>query len=74
MRHAAAEADFNRRALAHDAAATTAPRPPATVKGSKARVSLKVMREDLRRVAREYVMSTPAGQSAIRDQEAKAQS
>jgi hypothetical protein len=72
-RHAAAEADFNRRALAHDAAATTAPRPPATVKGSKARVSLKVMREDLRRVAREYVMSTP-GQAAIRDQEAKAES
>ena len=73
-RHAAAEAAFNRRVLAHDAAATTAPRPPATVKGSKARVSLKVMREDLRRVAREYVMSTPSGQSAIRDQEAKAES
>jgi hypothetical protein len=73
-RHAVAEADFNRRALAHDAAATTAPRPPATVKGSKARVSLKVMREDLRRVAREYVMSTPAGQSALQDREAKAES
>jgi hypothetical protein len=73
-RHAAAEADFNRRALAHDAAASTAPRPPASVKDSKARVSLKVMREDLRRVAREYVMSTPSGQAAIRAQESKAES
>ncbi len=84
-RRAEAEADFNRRLLAHEAAATTTPadptiaitttihRPPATVK-DKARVSLKVMREDLRRVAREYVMSTPAGQSALQDREAKTES
>jgi hypothetical protein len=83
-RRAEAEADFNRRVLAHEAAATTPAdstiatttkirRPPATVK-DKARVSLKVMREDLRRVAREYVMSTPAGQSALQDREAKTES
>jgi hypothetical protein len=80
-----AEADFNRRVLAHEAATTTRAdptkaittkirRPLATVKDSKARVSLKVMREDLRRVAREYVMSTPVAQIALQDREAKTES